>query len=243
MTTEKVPHFLNKSLSSLQLSYIDLYLIHTPFGLQYVDDETRFPTKDGAALIDLTTDLVAIWKALEVEVDAGRVKSLGISNFNGEQAQRIVNIARHKPVNNQVELHAYFQQKELREICKKLGISVCAYAPFGSPGRKTFYAARGVQFESNGLLEDPTVARIANKYGKTSAQILLRFLTQQGVIVIPKSVNPTRIQQNIQVFDIQLSPEEIKELEALDQGDAGRTFTFSVFRGIQNHPEFPFKGK
>ncbi|CAL8137512.1 unnamed protein product [Orchesella dallaii] len=241
MTPEKVSLFLKKSLESLQLTYLDLYLVHVPFGLQFVDEETRFPMKDGKAMFDNATDLVAVWKALENEVDAGRVKSLGISNFNTEQVKRIVNIARHKPMNHQYETHAYFQQKELREANKKLGITVCAYAPFGSPGRKTFYDSKGVSFESNGLLDDPIVKKIAEKYGKTSAQILLRFLTQQGVVCIPKSVTPARIKQNIDIFDIELTPDEIKELEALEKGAAGRTFDFNVFTGVQSHPEYPFK--
>ncbi|ODM90988.1 3-oxo-5-beta-steroid 4-dehydrogenase [Orchesella cincta] len=241
MTPEKVSLFLKKSLESLQLTYVDLYVIHVPFGLQFVDEDTRFPMKDGEGMFDHSTDLEAVWKALEVEVDAGRVKSLGISNFNEEQAQRIVNIARHKPMNHQYETHAYFQQKALRETNQKLGITVCAYAPFASPGRKVFYDSKGIKFESNGLLDDPVVAKIAKKYNKTTAQILLRFLTQQGVVVIPKSVTPARIQQNIQIFDIELTPEEMKELEELEKGSAGRTFDFHVFRGAQKHPEYPFK--
>ncbi|CAL8071308.1 unnamed protein product [Orchesella dallaii] len=242
LSPEKAAYFLNKSLESLQLSYVDLYLIHTPFGFKYVNDKTLVPTTStGQSDLDLDTDLEAIWKALETQVDAGKVKSLGISNFNEEQAQRIVNIARHKPVNQQVELHAYFQQKPLREMMRKLGISVTAYAPFGSPGRKAFYESRGVKFESNGLLEDPIVTKIAQKHNKTNGQILLRFLAQQGINVIPKSVTPTRIQQNIQIFDFQLTPEEMKELEDLDQGPVGRSIDFLGFKGVQNHPEYPFQ--
>ncbi|ODM89173.1 3-oxo-5-beta-steroid 4-dehydrogenase [Orchesella cincta] len=244
MTPEKVPFFLKKSLESLQLTYVDLYLIHMPFGLKLInegDEDSRLPMKDRKTEVDHSTNLEAVWKALEAEVDAGRVKSLGISNFNAEQAQRIVDIAKHKPMNHQYETHAYFQQKALREANQKLGITVCGYAPFGSPGRKVFYNSVGLKFESNGLLDDPTVEKIAKKYNKTTAQILLRFLTQQGIVVIPKSVTPTRIQQNIEIFDIELTADEMKELEALDKGFAGRTVNFNAFKGVQDHPEYPFK--
>ncbi|CAL8111386.1 unnamed protein product [Orchesella dallaii] len=242
MTPEKATHFVKKSLESLQLSYIDLYLMHAPIGFQYVNDETPIPMKDGKLLLDYSTDLTAIWKSLEKEVDAGRVRSLGISNFNESQVQRIFNVARHKPMNNQVEIHAYFQNKNVREVCEKLGITVCAYAPFGSPGRKEFFKARGwaSDFPTNGLLDDPVVAKIANKHGKSSGQVLLRFLAQQGIVVIPKSTNPARILNNIQIFDFELSLQEMKELSGLDQGDKGRTFYF-IWEGVENHPECPFK--
>ncbi|ODM88548.1 Aldo-keto reductase family 1 member B10 [Orchesella cincta] len=201
MTAEKVPHFVKKSLESLQLTYIDLYLAHAPFGIQYVDDETLFPMKDGKVLMDYSTDLTAIWKSLEKEVDAGRIRSLGISNFNESQVQRICSIARHKPMNQQIEIHAYFQNKNLRQVCEKFGISVVAYAPIGSPGRKEFLKARGWgDFETNGILEDPVVAKIGKKYGKSTAQVLLRFLVQQGIAVIPKRSKGNSVSELIQRF-------------------------------------------
>lgn len=144
MSPGLVSHFLKKSLENLQLSYVDLYLVHMPFGLQYVDDKTLFPVKDGQVQVDFNTDLEEVWKSMEVEADAGRVRSLGVSNFNGNQVARICKNAKHKPMNNQVELHAYLQQKSLRETCESLGVTVCAFAPVGSPGRKSVYNAAGL---------------------------------------------------------------------------------------------------
>ncbi|ODM91208.1 Aldo-keto reductase family 1 member B10 [Orchesella cincta] len=231
MTPEKVPHFVKKSLESLQLTYIDLYLIHAPVGFQYVDDETLFPMKDGKTVLDYSTDLTAIWKSLEEEVDAGRIRSLGISNFNESQVERICCMARHKPMNHQVEIHAYFQNKNLRKVCEKFDITVCAFAPFGSPGLNEFLKARGrSDFKTPQILEDPIVVKIGKKYGKSSAQVLLRFLIQQGIAVIPKSTSPERILKNIQIFDFELSLEEMNELAGLDQGDKGRIFSF-IFEG------------
>lgn len=143
MSPEKASHFLNKSLENLQLKYIDLYLIHAPFGLEYLDDDNAFPIKDGKILIDHSTNLEEIWKTLEKEVNLGKIKSLGVSNCNGEQVQRLCKIAKHKPMNNQVEMHAYLQQKSLREICHKLGVTLCAFAPLGSPGRKALWESVG----------------------------------------------------------------------------------------------------
>ncbi|ODM90755.1 Rho crystallin, partial [Orchesella cincta] len=192
--------------------------------------------KDRKTEVDRSTNLETVWKALEAEVDAGRVKSLGISNFNADQAQRIVNIAKHKPMNHhQYETHAYFQQKALRKLIKTWNYRLWLRSIW-EPWAQSFLQLRRI---SNGLL-DPTVEKIAKKYNKTTAQILLRFLTQQGIVVIPKSVTPTRIQQNIEIFDIELTADEMKELEALDKGFAGRTVNFNAFKG-EDHPEYPFK--
>jgi len=241
---DKVEHFLKLSLNSLKLDYVDLYLIHFPSGLVRTgDDKNLFPQdEDGKVIQDRNTDLLSLWKGMEAQVDAGRAKSIGLSNFNSEQIERIVGAARIKPANLQVELHAYFQQKPLRAVCTKHGITVCAYGPLGSKGRIQFAAARGTPPPPiPDVLDNPLVLEIARTHSKTPAQVLLRHLIQQQIVVIPKSVTPKRILENFQVFDFALSDKEMEAMNALDKGSEHRSFLFDFFLGLPDHPEFPFK--
>jgi len=237
-----VGHFLKLSLEALKLDYVDLYLVHGPIGLKYVDDTTLYPMADGGMAYDMTTDLLKIWKGMEAQVEAGRTKAIGISNFNVKQIERIVKAAKILPANLQVEAHVQFQQKTLRATCKKHGITLCAYAPLGSPGREKFTTTNEGHkgWGANpGILENPVVGTIAKAHGKSPAQIMLRFLVQQDIVVIPKSTNHTRIFENGAIFDFSLSPAEMKELDALDRGEAGRTYTMDAWAGADKHPEYP----
>ncbi|XP_057337171.1 1,5-anhydro-D-fructose reductase-like isoform X2 [Microplitis mediator] len=252
--TTKLPHFGNRpsdvekyvklSLQNLGLDYIDMYLIHMPFA--FVCDKTGLApviNEDGSYKLDLETDPVSVWKEMEKQVKAGRLKSIGMSNFNENQILDVWNKSEIKPSNVQVELHAYHQQKPLREFCKNLDIAVTAYSPLGSPGSKEYFQAKynysPDQFPD--LLRHPVVQKIANTHDKSTGQVLLRYAVQIGVIVIPKSTDYDRIKANIDIFDFELTAEEVKDLEALDQGPAGRIFTFLFFKGVENHPQYPFK--
>jgi len=234
MDESRVEHFLQKSLKSLQLDYVDLYLLHVPIGFQYIDDAATWPkTAEGEIMLDMGTDHLKIWAAMEKQVEAGRAKAIGLSNFKSSQIERIVKNCKILPANLQSEAHVYFQNKEVRETCKKHGITFCAYAPFGSPGRKELYAKRGQNFVDPGILNDPVVLAIAKAHGKTSAQVLLRFLAQQDVVVIPKSVSSKRIHENAEIFDFELSGEEMKALEKLERGER----LFKPMPGTERHPE------
>jgi len=174
---------------------------------------------------------------MEATVDQGKAKSIGVSNFRVEHLRRVHSAARIKPANNQVEVHAYFQQKELRAVCKELGVTICAYAPLGSPGINTFLQSRGLDsVKVPDILQNPIVSQIASYHNKTNAQVLLRFLIQLGVAVIPKSIKPQRIVENFQVFDFELSKSEMAKLESLDQGLAARMW--KGFPGSEQHPEY-----
>ncbi|KAK7079192.1 hypothetical protein SK128_001808 [Halocaridina rubra] len=231
-----VEQCLDKSLARLQLNYVDLYLIHNPVGLKGKNDNDVWPVdSDGNSVLDLDTDLESLYKAMENQVDHGKTKAIGISNFNSKQIERIMKTCRIKPANHQIEIHVYHQQKPIREVCEKYGISLCGYSPIAAPYMTKSSSDMPI------LLEHPTVNAIANRLNRTSAQILIRFLVQQGIPTIPKSANPERIAQNIDVFDFELTSSDMSSLEALDQGGKGRVFHFQdIFKGISRHPEWTF---
>lgn len=237
-----VEKYLTKSLKNLQLDYLDLYLIHMPFAFVCNDAENA-PAKneDGSFKLD-TNNNFETWKVMEEQVKKGLIKNIGVSNFNAQQLKTLHEKAEIKPSVLQIELHAYMQQKELREVCKELNVAVTAYSPLGSPGaNKHFSTKYNYNFEDfPDILGHPTVANIANTHGKSPGQILLKHLVQKGVIVIPKSGNPKRIKENISIFDFDLSNEEVEMLDGLDKGDKGRIFDFKFFNGVLEHPEYPF---
>nr|CAD7401749.1 unnamed protein product [Timema cristinae] len=179
-------------------------------------------------------ELFIVTKSMEAQVDAGKARSIGLSNFNARQIKRIVKSARIPPANLQVELHVFFQQKELVAFCKALDITVVAYAPIGSPGIYEFIEKVGGDIKSIpnlSPLNDPVVVKIAQKHKKSPAQILLRHIVQRGIAVIPKSANPVRIKENFDFFDIILDDQDINELNALDRGKNGRLFSSVMLRG------------
>ncbi|CAL8137562.1 unnamed protein product [Orchesella dallaii] len=224
MAPERVSQFMDKALRDLQLEYVDLYLVHWPVGMLYRGNEKdMMPTDtEGNYLFDSSTDLEAVWREMEKLVESGRTKSIGLSNFNEKQIKRILKIAKIPPVNNQVELHAYLQQPQLREFCKNHGISLTAYFPLGGLSRKNYPAKLQITVAPK-LLEDPIVLDLAKKYNLSPAQILLRFSTQLDVAIIPKSSNPTRLLENFQIMDFTIENEDLELLKTLDQGEPARS--------------------
>lgn len=238
LKAEVVERVLKKSLEDLQLSYVDLYLVHVPFGVMFDHAKGEFMQDEGGVVIDVTTDHLAIWKSMEAVLEKGLTKSIGVSNFNVKQIQRILDNCSVPPANLQIEHHVYLQQKELIDFCKEKGITVTAYAPLGSRGIANINKAAGVNRELPDLMDIELVKQIAADHGKTPAQVLLRWIIERGLSAIPKSTNPERLKQNLDVFDFSLSEEEVEKMNALDANI--RVCDFAFFKGVERHPEFPF---
>ncbi|XP_057298915.1 aldo-keto reductase family 1 member A1-like [Hydractinia symbiolongicarpus] len=200
---------LLQTLKDLQLDYLDLYLIHWPIAWQ--PGNVVFPRDESGALIYSDIHYKETWPEMEKAVDDGLVRSIGLSNFNSQQIDEVVNMARIQPTMLQVEVHPYLVQNELINHCKKHNMLVTAFSPLGSPDRP--WAKPGEPL----LLEDPKLIEIGKKYKKSPAQVCIRYQVQRGLSVIPKSAQPERIKQNADVFDFELSEEDMKVIESFNR--------------------------
>ncbi len=188
---ERVKPAFEASLKKLQLDYVDLYLIHTPFAFQPGDEQDPRDA-NGNVIYDKGVTLLDTWKALEALVDEGRCKAIGLSDVSLEQTKEIVDAARIKPAVVHVESHPYLPEWELVNYCKKNGIVFQAFAALGHSS------------EPN-LLEDPVITTIAKRVNKTPAQVLLAWAIQRGTALLTTSKTPSRIKEN---FDVSAIPDD-----------------------------------
>lgn len=229
--TEHRPHrvlpALKRTLEDLQLTYLDLYMIHWPTAFK--EGDNPWPLDDSGNVQTDDVDFVTTWQALEKCVDAGLVRSLGVSNFSNQQILRILDIARHKPVISQVECHPYFTQADHIQFCQAHDIAVISYSPLASFGNKW------VNQQLPSPLDDSVIKEIGQRHGKTPAEVILKWGIDRNTIVIPGSVSIEHILLNSQVFDIQLTADEVAQISALNKGQR-----FIDLPGIKNHREYPF---
>lgn len=175
------------SLRKLGLDHVDLYLMHWP--------------------APATGNFLEAWRAMVELQQRGKARSIGVCNFPIDHLSRLLDASPVAPVINQIELHPYFPQTELRAFCADHDIQVEAWSPLGQGGE---------------LLDDPVIARIAATHARTPAQIVLRWHMQSGLVTIPKSVTHSRIIENISIFDFELTPDDMRAISELDRGAAGR---------------------
>ena len=193
---ERVKPAFEASLKKLQLDYVDLYLIHTPFAFKPGEEQDP-RDENGKVIYDEGVTLLDTWRALERLVDEGRCKAIGLSDIGLEKVQEIFESARIKPAVVQVESHPYLPQWDLLDFCKKKGIVLHAFAPLG----------HGIEPK---LVEDPVITTISKRLKKTPAQVLLAWALQRGTAPITTSKNPNRIKEN---FDVSALPEDaMKEI-------------------------------
>ncbi|KAI0936784.1 hypothetical protein AcW1_000929 [Taiwanofungus camphoratus] len=212
---DHVKALAKKQLGLWGIDHFDLFLVHFPIALQYVDPSHRYPPEwfgdDGKVYLQ-NTPMQETWGAMEELVDEGLVKNIGVSNCQGSILLDILRYARYQPAVNQVELHPYLTQEALIKLCKTLGIAITAYSSLGPQSYVELGGDKGAQ----NLLEHDVVSSIAQKSQKSTAQVLLRWAVQQGLAVIPKSNNHDRLVANLQVDKFELSDADMKALSSLN---------------------------
>ena len=182
---ERAAASIDESLRKLKTDYIDLLLIHQAYG-----------------------DVFGSWRAMEKAYRAGKVRAIGVSNFQSGRFYDFAHYVDVKPMVNQLQCNPLVQQQGIEPILSEYGTKMMAWGPLGGEG-------------ADGVIKNGLLASIGEKYGKTAAQVALRWLTQRGIVAIPKSTHVERMRQNLDIFDFTLTVEEMKEISALNVHDAG----------------------
>jgi len=216
---ERVEPITRKQLEWWGIDYFDLFLIHFPVALQYVDPAVSYPsgwnTPDGK-VVQSRASIQETWEAMERLVELGLTKSIGVSNFQGALLMDLLRYAKIRPAVLQVEHHPYLVQKELFAFAKAEQIAITAYSTFGPLSFVELDWDKAK--DTPKLFEHKTITSIASSHGRTPAQVILRWCTQRGVAVIPKSNSPNRLIDNLTNTKFNLSEEEIESISSLNRG-------------------------
>lgn len=217
---EHVEAACRKSLKDLGLDYLDLYLIHFPIALEFVPFETRYPPEwihdpdaDNPVMQRAAVPLHETWSAMEDLQDKGLVRQIGVCNYNSALIHDLMTYARIKPAVLQIEAHPYLTQEKLIRLAREYGIAVTAFSPLGALS----YVELDMAGEKDTVLNAPSVIAAADRHGKSPAQIVLRWATQRGTSIIPKTTSPERMRENLAITDFSLSEDEMAAISALNR--------------------------
>ncbi len=202
---------LERTLKDLQLDYLDLFLIHWPINFQA---NIAFPKRPEEFLAPDAIPVIETWQAMEKMVQKGLCRFIGVCNFNIPRLTKLKSLANIQPIMNQIELHPYLQQAEMLKYCKENNVLLTAYSPLGSGDRP----AALKKDDEPSLLNNPVVLDIAKKHAITSGQVLLAWGLSRDTIVIPKSVNAKRLQENFLAADLVLDSADMQAMQKLEQG-------------------------
>lgn len=187
---ERAAESIDESLRKLQTDYVDLLLIHQPYG-----------------------DVFGTWRAMEKAYKDGKTRAIGVSNFQAGRFFDFVNFADAKPMVNQLQCNTLAQQKDIQPFLAETGTKTMAWGPLGGQG-------------ADGIVKSELLASIGQKYGKSAAQVALRWLIQRGIVAIPKSSHIERMEQNFDIFDFSLTNDDMAQIETMNQSDTGfRNYT------------------
>ncbi|UPK99199.1 hypothetical protein LCI18_010134 [Fusarium solani-melongenae] len=216
---QHVEPITRRQLADWQVDYFDLFLIHFPVALEYIDPSVRYPP--GWHIDDAQTEIrwgkatnQETWGAMEKLVEKGLAKSIGISNFQSQAIYDLLKYAKIRPATLQVELHPYYQQTELVRLAKAEGIALTAYSSFGPAGFIELDMDRAK--DAVPLMQHEVFTTLAEKYGKTPAQVLLRWSTQRGISVIPKSTRLDLMQENLASVNFNIDEEDMARIAKMD---------------------------
>jgi len=214
----RVEPITKHQLSLWGIDYFDLFIVHFPVALKYVDPSVRYPPgweDENGKVTPSKAPIQETWQAMESLVEKGLAKSIGVSNFQGSLLLDLLRYAKIRPATLQIEHHPYLVQNTLTTLAEAEGIKVTAYSSFGP---QSFIELGWDKAKDTPVLfEHPVITKLAEKYKKTPAQVLLRWATQRGIAVIPKSNNAKRLEQNLDVTSFEMEKGEVAEISGLDK--------------------------